>query len=235
VIDGIDVDLSAEQEELARVVTRFCAANRDAPIEAVMAGLNELGVLTLGTLEGGGGAREVAVAMAVLGRFAVEGQLVPEPERAHIAIAAYLAGAAGALLDGAASYAADRRQFGRPIGEFQAVAFPLVDAHVRRIAASQLVWHAAGSIDHADRDDNGTSDGDRGTAAVVARLSARRAALLAVHTCHQVYGALSYTMESPMGALRRQVATYVLLPPSPTELSASVVLAGGYDSDAMIR
>jgi alkylation response protein AidB-like acyl-CoA dehydrogenase len=279
-----DVELTPEQDALSRSLTRFCQERRGASFDAGWKQLGDLGVLTLATADAGGGAGEVAVAMAVLGAAGfpgplaatllaahadpsvtmgtfVVGPLVPwgaqsdlvlewdgdglwrvataddgeacvtiggEPALrasvvrieklshgtsqvlalAHLAVAAYLTGAAGALIEGAAAYVADRRQFGRPVGEFQAVAFPLADAAVRVRAAGHLAWSAAGAID-------GDSPSEGFDAAATARLSARRAALTAVQTCHQAYGALSYTTESPMAILRQRVADHVLLPPPP--------------------
>jgi alkylation response protein AidB-like acyl-CoA dehydrogenase len=199
-----DPDLTDEQHALARALAKFCESHASVRWQEAWPALEDMGVLALGTPEGGGGAAEVTVAMRVLGRAAFPGPLVAamSPALAEIAIAAYLCGAAGALVDGAATYARDRRQFGRPIGEFQAVAFPLADAYVRVTAATQLTSDAAARIDSGDGD---------GPTAPTARLSARRAALLAVHTCHQVYGAISYTTESPMARLRERVADYALM------------------------
>jgi alkylation response protein AidB-like acyl-CoA dehydrogenase len=197
-------DLTEDQQELVRALTKLCESHAGGPTDEAWRALEDMGILALGTPEGGGGAAEVTVAMRVLGGAAFAGPLVAatNPALADIAIAAYLCGAAGALIDQAAAYARDRRQFGRPIGAFQAVAFPLADAYVRTTAATQLTSDAAATIDTADTD---------GPSAATARLSARRAALLAVHTCHQVYGAISYTTESPMAALRARVAEYVLM------------------------
>jgi hypothetical protein len=136
---------------------------------------------------------------------------------ADIAAAAYLTGAGTQLLDGAAAYAKDRAQFGRPIGDFQAVAFPLADVHAHLAAAADLTWAAARSVDE------GSPQGRYHSAA--ARLSARRAALASVYACHQVYGAMGYTEEGPMAVLRRRIAQTALLPPGPEALGG-VVLGG---------
>jgi alkylation response protein AidB-like acyl-CoA dehydrogenase len=64
-------------------------------------------------------------------------------EQGRIGIAAQSVGMARAAFDYAVSYARERRQFGRPIVEHQAVAFRLAELGTRLEAARQLVLHAA--------------------------------------------------------------------------------------------
>jgi butyryl-CoA dehydrogenase len=64
-------------------------------------------------------------------------------ESGRIGIAAQAVGMARAALDYAIAYAKDRRAFGVPIVEHQAVAFRLVDAKTKLEAARQMVLHAA--------------------------------------------------------------------------------------------
>ncbi|MGL3820409.1 acyl-CoA dehydrogenase family protein [Sphingopyxis sp. R3-92] len=64
-------------------------------------------------------------------------------ETGRIGIAAQCVGMAQAALDIAAAYAKDRRSFGKPIIEHQAVGFRLADLATRLEAARQLVLHAA--------------------------------------------------------------------------------------------
>jgi butyryl-CoA dehydrogenase len=64
-------------------------------------------------------------------------------ESGRIGIAAQSVGMARAALDYAIAYAKDRRAFGVPIIEHQAVAFRLVDAKTRLEAARQMTLHAA--------------------------------------------------------------------------------------------
>jgi alkylation response protein AidB-like acyl-CoA dehydrogenase len=58
--------------------------------------------------------------------------------------AAYV-GNARAVVDDAVAYAKVRTQFGRPIGNFQAIAHLLADMHTSVEAARYLMWHAAWS------------------------------------------------------------------------------------------
>ena len=64
-------------------------------------------------------------------------------ESGRIGIAAQSVGMARAALEYAIGYAKERKQFGKPIIEHQAVAFRLVDAKVRLSAARELTLKAA--------------------------------------------------------------------------------------------
>lgn len=72
-------------------------------------------------------------------------------ERAAVALAAEQVGGAQRCLDLAVAYAKDRRQFGRPIGSFQAIKHKCADMQVRveaaRAAASYAAWAIATDSD----------------------------------------------------------------------------------------
>jgi alkylation response protein AidB-like acyl-CoA dehydrogenase len=124
-----------------------------------------------------------------------------------LAIATYAAAAGGALVSATAAHARARQQFGRAIGEFQAVAHPLADAHVRLGAAATLARIAAHAWDeHAP---------DLRARAAAARLSATRAALDAAHTAHQLFGAQGITTEGPVFHVSRRIRQLASQPPSP--------------------
>ena len=76
---------------------------------------------------------------------------------------------AQAALDAAIAYAAERRAFGKPIREFQAVSHRLAEMATRVDAARLLVYRAAAILDAGERRDEGGRDGqalrDRGRAA----------------------------------------------------------------------
>lgn len=113
------------------------------------------------------------------------------------ALAAYLAAAGRRLLDDACEHARTRRQFGRPIGDFQAVAHPLAEAAMALDAAALLARAAAWQIDAG-------GPRTRGLAAA-ARASAARAALEAAHTGHQVFGALGVSRDGPVFHVSRRI------------------------------
>ncbi len=64
-------------------------------------------------------------------------------EGGRIGIAAQAVGMAQAAIEAARDYASERRAFGKPIAEHQAVAFRLADSATQIEAARQLVRHAA--------------------------------------------------------------------------------------------
>ncbi|MBP2478098.1 alkylation response protein AidB-like acyl-CoA dehydrogenase [Crossiella equi] len=99
--------------------------------------------------------------------------------------AAQLLGAARAMVELAVAHAATRRQFGRAVGEFQAVQHRLADVHVALEMARPLVFAAALSL--APRDTS------------AARVAAADVAQRAVSASLQVHGALGYTQEYSLG------------------------------------
>jgi len=156
------------------------------------------------------------------GRVAlVRGAELPGIERAlavyEIALAAWLAGAGLGLVEATAEHARARRQFGRAIGEFQAVAHPLAECWIRLGAAETLARAAAWRFDAGE-------PGARATAAA-ARLSARRAALEAAHVCHQLFGAEGITLEGPVFHVTRRIRQ--LASQAPDEASACEALLAG--------
>ena len=124
-----------------------------------------------------------------------------------IAVAAYLVGAGEELLAIASGYAADRKQFGRAIGDFQSVAHPLVDASIALRAARTLTRRAA-----FEWDEKGPFSRVR---AATARLSATEAALDIAYRAHQTLGAIGFTVEGPIGRLSKQVRQVSLTAPGP--------------------
>jgi alkylation response protein AidB-like acyl-CoA dehydrogenase len=123
----------------------------------------------------------------------------------HLSLAAYLAAAGRRLVDDASEHARTRRQFGHPIGDFQAVAHPLADCAIR-LEAATLLARLAG-----ERFDGG--DAAAPAAAAAARLSAGRAALEAAYVAHQVFGAVGVTLEGPVFHVSRRVRQLVSLVP----------------------
>jgi alkylation response protein AidB-like acyl-CoA dehydrogenase len=107
--------------------------------------------------------------------------------RATVAVAAQLIGLARHLLETTVAYARTRKQFGTPIGGFQAVKHRLADVAIAVDFAAPLVYAAALSVD-ADR-----PSADRDVSA--AKATAGEAAALAARAALQVHGAIGYTDE----------------------------------------
>ena len=150
---------------------------------------------------------------------------LPESRRGlvlhDLALAAYLAGAAQKLIADASEYARTRTQFGRPIGEFQAVAHPLADCAIGQASAATL---ARGAAFHFDR----TEEDARGWAAA-ARLSASRVAVNAAHVCHQVFGAVGITLEGPVYHVSRRIRQLASQPPISESCRVAVRELFGFD------
>lgn len=80
----------------------------------------------------------------------------PLPERLRAAawtlLAADTLGAGWAMIDQSVAYAHDRRQFGRPIGSFQAVKHLCAEMAAELEIKRALVWYAAYAFDHQPKD-----------------------------------------------------------------------------------
>jgi hypothetical protein len=108
-------------------------------------------------------------------------------DRAAVVTAAELLGLADAMIAMTAGYAKDRRQFGKPIGSFQAVKHLVAGAQVLLEFARPVAYGAAWALDQ------GSPDCSR--AASVAKAYASEAALDAARISLQVHGAIGYTWE----------------------------------------
>ena len=65
----------------------------------------------------------------------------------RLGVAAQSIGVASGCLEEAVKYARERKQFGRPIGSFQAISFTIADMATKLEAAKQLVYKAAYMMD----------------------------------------------------------------------------------------
>lgn len=117
-------------------------------------------------------------------------------DRGALACAAQLIGAAERLLDLAVAYAGERRQFGVPIGSFQAVKHQLANAKVKLEYARPVVYRAAWSV--------ATGAALRGVHVSMAKVSAGEAGALAARTALQVHGAIGYTWEQDVHVWMRR-------------------------------
>ncbi|MEU9116124.1 acyl-CoA dehydrogenase [Streptomyces sp. NPDC048483] len=117
--------------------------------------------------------------------LAVDSALVRD--LAGVLFAAEGCGTAAWALDTAAAYAAVREQFGRPIGQFQAVKHLCADMLVRGEQARALVWDAARALDE--------TPGVRGLAAALATATALDAAFTCAKDCIQILGGIGFTWE----------------------------------------
>jgi len=104
---------------------------------------------------------------------------------------ALMAGALDRVYEISVRHAGDRRQFGRPIGSFQAV-----QQHLVTIAQQAALAGVAAEA---------TARRSGGFEVAAGKLLANRAALSAGRAAHQVLGALGTTREHPLGQLTRRL------------------------------
>jgi alkylation response protein AidB-like acyl-CoA dehydrogenase len=120
-------------------------------------------------------------------------------DRGALASAAQQLGVCEQLIAMSVDYTTQRKQFGVPIGSFQAVKHQLADLQVALEYARSLVERAAHSVAH-----------DLPTRSVdvsVGKISAGEAALSAARTSLQVHGALGYTWEQDLHVWMRRAWT----------------------------
>ncbi|GAA2410687.1 acyl-CoA dehydrogenase [Actinomadura vinacea] len=110
---------------------------------------------------------------------------------AVLACSAQLLGAGERALATTVEYAGSRRQFGRAIGEYQAVKHALADIRVALDFARPLVYGAAVSL--------GAGSPDAGRDVSAAKAAVSDAAYLASRTALQTHGAIGYTEEYDLG------------------------------------
>ncbi|MFC4377088.1 acyl-CoA dehydrogenase family protein [Nocardia halotolerans] len=113
-----------------------------------------------------------------------------------LACAAQLSGAGRAILEQTVAYAKQRKQFGRAIGEFQAVKQQLADVRIALDLAEPLLYRAALTLDSEDR------ARDVSAALVACGAAAHRAARAGL----QVHGAIGYTAEFDLSLWLTKVA-----------------------------
>ena len=118
---------------------------------------------------------------------------------ARIQIAANCLGAAIRALDLASDWANQRRQFGRAIGEFQAIEFMLADMAVDIMAAKSMIYRVAWEID------NGLDRKLIHARASAIKLFASEMAGRVLDRAVQIFGGRGYMRENPVERLNRDV------------------------------
>ncbi|HSO96017.1 MAG TPA: acyl-CoA dehydrogenase [Acidimicrobiia bacterium] len=108
-------------------------------------------------------------------------------ERGALGAAAQLIGLTRRMLDLTVEYVSERRQFGVPVGSFQAVKHHLAGARLALEFARPLVYRAAWSLTHAD--------GDTPVHVSMAKATASDAAHLTGRAALQCHGAIGYSYE----------------------------------------
>jgi alkylation response protein AidB-like acyl-CoA dehydrogenase len=110
-------------------------------------------------------------------------------DRGRIGIAAFSVGIAQACLEASMRYSRERRQFGHPIAEFQAVQFKIADMATRVDAARLLTWRAAFLRD---------SGKEHTAESSMAKLYASEMSVQAALDAVQIHGGYGYVKEYPV-------------------------------------
>ncbi len=110
-------------------------------------------------------------------------------DHGRLGIAAQALGIATAAAEASRAYAAERRQFGKPIRDFQAVQFKLADM-ASRIAATRALLHAT-----ARAKDAGASITGHGS---MCKLLASETAMWVTNQAVQVFGGYGYVTDYPV-------------------------------------
>ncbi|HET9717522.1 MAG TPA: 3-sulfinopropanoyl-CoA desulfinase [Pseudolabrys sp.] len=113
-------------------------------------------------------------------------------------------GVAAGALDLALDWAKARRQFGRPIGEFQGLQWMLADMQTQLTAARLLLYQAARS-----RGSDGSTFPDPMLAAQ-AKIFASESAITIVNHALQFFGARGYSRELPLERMARDVRMFTI-------------------------
>lgn len=115
-------------------------------------------------------------------------------DEGRIAVAAMSVGVAQGCLDYSLAHAKERRQFGRPIGANQAIAFKIADMQVAIDAARLLTYRAAWMREQGQ---------DFRQAAATAKLFASEAAVDATRQATQIFGGYGFMDMSPVSRFYR--------------------------------
>jgi alkylation response protein AidB-like acyl-CoA dehydrogenase len=115
-------------------------------------------------------------------------------DHGRLGVAAQAVGIARAALELAVGYSAERRQFERPIKDFQAIQFKLADM-ATRVSAARALLHEAAQEDAAG--------GQRAARAAMAKLFASETAMWVTTQAVQVFGGYGYMRDYPVERLFR--------------------------------
>ncbi|MCS0287535.1 acyl-CoA dehydrogenase family protein [Vibrio alginolyticus] len=121
----------------------------------------------------------------------------------RINIATCSVGTAQQALEQATQYIQERKQFGKPLAQFQALQFKLADMATELVAARQLVRYAASKLDRNDPD-----------ATAYCAMAKRFATDVGFQVCDhalQLYGGYGYIKEYPMERHFRDVRVHQIL------------------------
>ena len=122
-------------------------------------------------------------------------------DNGRISLAAGAVGLGQACVDASVAYASERRQFGKPLAQFQLIQELIADMAVETEAARMMAWRAAAL---ADRGESYT------LAASQAKYYASEVAVRAANAALQVHGGYGYVDEFPVARYLRDARVLTL-------------------------
>ena len=141
--------------------------------------------------------------------------VLPAVRTRSLAILALEAVGVGArALELGIAYVAEREQFGRRIGSYQAVAHPLASSHADLELARSLAWWAAWCVD--------VDDAEAPVAAAAAKADAADAAVLVCERAIQAHGGIGFTWEHVLHRLYKRALGIQAWEASSSQLRAEV-------------
>ena len=123
-------------------------------------------------------------------------------DHTRITIAAQALGLAQGALDYAKGYVTERKQFGKPIGDFQGVQFMLADMAMKVEAARQLTYSAAARSERVARGSTAAKE-DLTFHGAAAKAYASDAAMEITTDAVQLLGGYGYTRDYPVERMMR--------------------------------
>lgn len=119
--------------------------------------------------------------------------------RAYLLFAASAIGIARSAMEHSINYSKERKTFGKPIGDHQAVAFMMSDMAKDIEAAKLLTYKACQLVDQGENDFE---------AARLAKVFAQESAMRIATDAVQIFGGYGYSREYPVEKLMRDAKTY---------------------------
>ncbi|RIA56009.1 acyl-CoA dehydrogenase family protein [Dichotomicrobium thermohalophilum] len=110
-------------------------------------------------------------------------------------------GIAQGALDLAVDYAAARKQFGQPIGDFQGIRWKLADMHIKLESGRMLVHRAASEL---------TNGYPNKVNAALAKVSTAEAAIEVTNAALQIHGANGYSCDYPVERMVRDARMFAI-------------------------
>jgi alkylation response protein AidB-like acyl-CoA dehydrogenase len=153
-------------------------------------------------LVGGKERLDARLARIAEGRSGGEQTAMRTFERSRPSVAAMAVGVARAAAEFATEYATQREQFGRPIGQNQAIAFMLGDMHASVDAARLLTWRAAWMARHGQRFERAEGS--------MSKLVAGETAVRVTEQAIQILGGYGYTRDYPVERWHRDAKIFTI-------------------------